>query len=149
MNLIIEVVVTDRFHCINFSYWSVSVQYNQHVGKIRHFPPEPMEDHHYRDVTMGVMASQITRLTIVYQTCFLNRFFRRRSKKISKLRVTGLWGGNSPATGEFPHKWPVARKMFLFDDVIMHTVQIYHSLNVGLYSLGYQYVKQASCRMVQ
>ena len=41
MNLIIEVVVTDRFHCINFSYWSVSVQYNQHVGKIRHFPPEP------------------------------------------------------------------------------------------------------------
>ena len=31
-----------------------------------------------------------------------NRFFRRRSKKTSKLRVTGLYKGNSPVTGEFP-----------------------------------------------
>ena len=42
--------------------------------------------------------------------CLLNRLFRRRSKKTSKLRVTGLCGGN---------KWPVTRKMFPFDDVIM------------------------------
>ena len=28
--------------------------------------------------------------------------FRRRSKKTSKLRVTGLCAGNSPMTGEFP-----------------------------------------------
>ena len=34
--------------------------------------------------------------------CSLNRFFRRRSKKTSKLRVTGLCAGNSPKTGEFP-----------------------------------------------
>ena len=34
--------------------------------------------------------------------CLLNRVFRRRSKKISKLRVTGLFAGNSPETGEFP-----------------------------------------------
>ena len=34
--------------------------------------------------------------------CLLNRLFRHRSKKKSKLRVTGLWGGNSPVTGEFP-----------------------------------------------
>ena len=34
--------------------------------------------------------------------CFLNRLFRRRSKKTSKLRVTGLCAGNSPGTGEFP-----------------------------------------------
>ena len=32
----------------------------------------------------------------------LNRWFRQRSKKISKLRVTGLCEGNSPVTGEFP-----------------------------------------------
>ena len=32
----------------------------------------------------------------------LNRLFRRRSKKTSKPRVTGLWEGNSPVTGEFP-----------------------------------------------
>ena len=34
--------------------------------------------------------------------CLLNRLFRRRSKKTSKLRVTGLCAGNSPETGEFP-----------------------------------------------
>ena len=34
--------------------------------------------------------------------CLLNRLFSRRSKKTSKPRVTGLWAGNSPGTGEFP-----------------------------------------------
>ena len=34
--------------------------------------------------------------------CLPNRLFRRRSKRTSKLRVTGLCAGNSPATGEFP-----------------------------------------------
>ena len=34
--------------------------------------------------------------------CLLKRLFRRRSKKTSKLRVTGLFAGNSPETGEFP-----------------------------------------------
>ena len=34
--------------------------------------------------------------------CLLNRLFRRRSKKTSKLRVTGLCAGNSPVIGEFP-----------------------------------------------
>ena len=34
--------------------------------------------------------------------CLLNRLFGRRSKKTSKLHVTGLCAGNSPGTGEFP-----------------------------------------------
>ena len=51
--------------------------------------------------------------------CLLNRLFRRRSKKTSKLRVTGLCAGNSPGPVNSPHKWPVTRKMFPFDDVIM------------------------------
>ena len=34
--------------------------------------------------------------------CLLTRLFRRRSKKTSKLRVTGFCEGNSPATDEFP-----------------------------------------------
>ena len=33
--------------------------------------------------------------------CLLNRLFRRKSKKTSKLRITGLSAGNSPETGEF------------------------------------------------
>ena len=34
--------------------------------------------------------------------CLLNRLFRRRLQKTSKLRVTGLCEGNSPVAGEFP-----------------------------------------------
>ena len=49
--------------------------------------------------------------------CLLNLLFRRRSKKTSKLRVTGLCAWNSLVTS--PHKGPVTRKMFPFDDVIM------------------------------
>ena len=49
--------------------------------------------------------------------CLLNWLFRRRSKKTSKLRVTGLCAGNSTGTGEFPAQ--MASKMFPFDDVIM------------------------------
>ena len=63
---------------------------------------------------MGTMASEIISLTIG----LLNRLIRRISKKTSKLRFTGLCEGNSPVTGEFPHKRPVTRKMFPFDDVI-------------------------------
>ena len=51
--------------------------------------------------------------------CLLNRLFRLRSKKTSKLRVTGFCAGNSPRPVNSPHKWPVTRKMFPFDDVIM------------------------------
>ena len=51
--------------------------------------------------------------------CLLNRLFICRSKKTSKLRVAGLCAGNSPGTGDSPHKGPVTRKMFPFDDVIM------------------------------
>ena len=34
--------------------------------------------------------------------CLLNRLVRRKSKKTSKPRVTGLCARNSPGTGEFP-----------------------------------------------
>ena len=44
--------------------------------------------------------------------CLHNRLLRRRSKKTSKLCVTGLCEGNTPVTGEFPHKGPITRKMF-------------------------------------
>ena len=36
--------------------------------------------------------------------CLLNRLFRCRWKKTSKLRVIGLCAGNSPMTGEFPEQ---------------------------------------------
>ena len=45
---------------------------------------------------MGVMASRITSLMIVYSTV------NSDADQTSKLRVTGLCAGNSPVTGEFP-----------------------------------------------
>ena len=37
-----------------------------------------------------------------HRDCLTKHIFKRRSQKISKLRVTGLCVGNSPVTGEFP-----------------------------------------------
>ena len=62
--------------------------------------------------------------------CLFNVLFRRRSK----LRVTGLCWGNPPVTGKWnppvtsgsPHKGPVTRKMFPFDDVIMTWENLLH-----------------------
>ena len=54
--------------------------------------------HHHNDVIMSALASQVSSLIIVCST--VNS--RRRSKKTSKLRVTGLCAGNSTVTGEFP-----------------------------------------------
>ena len=53
---------------------------------------------HYGDVIMGAIASHQP------HDCLLNRLFRRRSKKTSKLRVTGLCARNSPWTGKFPEQ---------------------------------------------
>ena len=53
--------------------------------------------------------------------CLLNRSFRRRSKKTSKLRVTGLCAGNSPE----PVNFTTQNKLFPFDDVIMHTTMTF------------------------
>ena len=70
-----------------------------------------------------------------------NRLFKPRSKKTSKLRVTGLCEGNLPVTGGFPHKGPVMRKMFQFDDVIMICncffllVETFQRCQQGLYQM--------------
>ena len=68
--------------------------------------------------------------------CLLNRLFRRRSKKTSKLRVTGLYAGNSPGPVNSPHKEPVVRKMFPFGDVIMYPIfsNRYHKSTLVVYS---------------
>ena len=62
--------------------------------------------------------------------CLVNRLFRRRSKKTSKLRLTGLCVGNSPGPVNSPHKGPVTRKMLPFDDVIMDIQQTIISLEI-------------------
>ena len=72
--------------------------------------------------------------------CLLNHLFRRRSKKTSKLRVTGLCVGKSPGPVNSPHKGPVTRKMFPFDYVIMSTLAacwpLHHSHSPLRYCAG-------------
>ena len=66
--------------------------------------------------------------------CLLNRLFRHRPKKTSKLRVTGLCAGNSPGPVNSQHKGPVTREMFPFDDVIMswHDKQGWYYLDIKI-----------------
>ena len=64
--------------------------------------------------------------------CVLNRLFRRRSKKTSKLRVTGFCEGNPLVAGGSPHKGPVTQEMFPFDNVIMVFTALRFSMVVSL-----------------
>ena len=70
---------------------------------------------HYDDVIMGAIASQITSLTIVYSTVYSGLDQRKHQSSASLAFVWGIHRG--PVNS--PHKWPVTRKMFPFDDVIM------------------------------
>ena len=70
---------------------------------------------HYGDVIMGAIASQITSLTIVYSIVYSDTDQRNREISVSLAFVRGIHRG--PVNS--PHKWPVTRKMFPFDDVIM------------------------------
>ena len=51
--------------------------------------------------------------------CLLNHLFKSRSKKTSKLRVTGLCAGNSPVNGEFTALMANNAENGFIDDVIM------------------------------
>ena len=70
---------------------------------------------HYNDVIMGLITSQITSLTIVYSTVYSGADQRNYQSSASLAFVRGIHRG--PVNS--PHKWPVTRKMFPFDDVIM------------------------------
>ena len=71
--------------------------------------------HHYNDVIMGAIASQITSRTIVFSTVYLDTDQRKRQSSAPLAFVRGIH--RRPVNS--PHKWPVTRKMFPLDDVIM------------------------------
>ena len=64
---------------------------------------------------MSAIASQITSLTIVYSTVYPGADQSKHQSSASLAFVRGIHRG--PVNS--PHKWPVTRKMFPFDDVIM------------------------------
>ena len=71
---------------------------------------------HYGDDIMGTMASQIPSLTIVYSVVYSCADQRKHQSSASLASVRGIH--RRPANS--PHKWPVTRKLFPFDDVIMY-----------------------------
>ena len=85
---------------------------------------------HYCDVIMGTMASQITTLTIVFSIVHSGADQRKHKSSVSLAFVRGIhrWPVNSP------HKGPVTRKIFPFDDIItsfstfIHFTTALHSL---------------------
>ena len=70
---------------------------------------------HYGYVMMGAIASQITSLAIIYSAFHLGADQRKHQSSASLAFVRGIHRG--PVNS--PHKWPVTRKMFRFDDVMM------------------------------
>ena len=70
---------------------------------------------HYNDVIMGTIESQITSLTIVYSIVYSDADEREQQSSASLAFVRGIH--REPVNS--PHKWPVTRKMFPFDDVII------------------------------
>ena len=70
---------------------------------------------HYSDVIMSTIASLITSLTIVCSSVYSDADQRKHQSPASLAFVWGIHQG--PVNS--PHKWPVTRKMFPFDDVIM------------------------------
>ena len=67
---------------------------------------------HTNDVIMGALASQITSLTIVFSTVYSGAYQRKHQSSASLAFVRGMVNS--------PHQWPVTRKMFPIDDVIMN-----------------------------
>ena len=94
-------------------------------------PPTPHPTHpppqvpHYNDVIMGTITSQITSLTIIYSTVYSDADQRKHQSSASLAFVWGIHRG--PVNS--PHKWPVTRKMFPFDDVIMSPIYTGHKLS--------------------
>ena len=85
-----------------------------HVSS-KHLRTQSVNVIHYNDVIMGAIASQITSLMIVYSTVYSDADQRKHISFESLAFVRGIhrWPVNSP------HKGPVTRKMFPFDDVSM------------------------------
>ena len=98
LNMLNIVLMFDRWPCIWFKFvLFIHVRSNIHVYKMK--CPQHIEawaTWHWRHNGRDSISNHQP------HDCLLNRLFGRRSKKTSKLRVTGLCVGNSPGTGEFP-----------------------------------------------
>ena len=125
--------------CDTYDIWS-----DQHLVVTRNKLASVLQvTFHYCDVIMGTMASQITSLTIVYSTVYSGADQRKHQSSASLAFVWGIHRG--PVNS--PHKWPVTRKMFPFDEVKMpRHFEMYLTDNNFLYiDTNTQNVKVTMC----
>ena len=109
--LFISAIQKTKTHFFNFNIENLTL--NLRLNSISH--EKMIFD--YDDVTMSGMASQITILRIVYSPVYPGADQRKHQSPASLAFVRGIHRGlvNSP------HKWPVTRKLFPLDDVIMRS----------------------------
>ena len=93
--------------------------WNVWCGIRNHLDEHWLDKVHYNDVIMGTIASQITSLTIVYSIIYSDADQRKHQSSASLAFVRGIHRG--PVNS--PHKGPVTRTMFPFDDVIMYKLR--------------------------
>ena len=82
----------------------------------------------YNDVIISLMASDITSLTIFYSTVYSVTDQRKHQRSASLAFVRG----NHRLPVNSPHKGPMTRKMFPFDDVIMFLPHGYCGIHATL-----------------
>ena len=115
-NIICLIIVTRYVYCVAWFMWHrCHIQVNVVVVCGLYGASQGICSHHYDDVIMTMLASQITSLTVVYSIVYSGVNQRKHQSSASLAFVREIHRG--PVN--FPHKWPVTRKMFPFDDVIM------------------------------
>ena len=101
-----------QFHENQFSRFSV-------LEQIKHC-------RHHNDDIISAMGSQITSLTIVYSTVYSGADQRKHQSSASLAFVRVIH--RSPVNS--PHKGPVTRMIFPFDDVTMHSFGLFSALTL-------------------
>ena len=114
-----DIIMGDRMFCLFLGFFYIRTSTTSAVGTKYAFLEtcswllsDKTRIHSY---TKQAQKPQITRLNffklkiwkvycdrVLRNACTYSCVQRRRSKKTSKLRVTGLCAGNSPVTGDFP-----------------------------------------------
>ena len=100
-------------------YWGLAIHLTHIIygcfNGIRVITCSTNEVTHYSDVIMGSIASQITSITILYSSVYSGAAQRKHQSSASLVFVWGIH--RRPVNS--PHKEPVTRKMFPFDNIIM------------------------------
>ena len=108
-------VIFSWLQCVNLFRLSDAYMHHQMMVYWQLDCWEQISKKHYDDVIMTLLTSQITSLTVVYSIVYSGVNQRKHQSSTSLAFVREIHRG--PVN--FPHKWPVTRKMFPFDDVIM------------------------------